>query len=48
MGGITVIEKDGILQPITLIERDGVLQPVTLMENSVGNERRAEFQPGDT
>lgn len=48
MGGITVIEKDGILQPITLIERDGVLQPVTLMENTVGNERRPEFQPGDT
>lgn len=35
-GLITVMERDGVLQPVTLVERDGVLQPVTLVEGGQG------------
>ena len=28
LGTITVMERDGILQPVTLVERDGLLQPI--------------------
>jgi len=28
LGTITVMERDGVLQPVTLVERDGLLQPI--------------------
>merc|ERR1719328_56844 len=28
LGTITVMERDGVLQPVTLVEKDGLLQPI--------------------